>query len=126
MAQSQHARCQDCGTPLPGDHREPDSRMTCYCSLEDLIDVLSRKHALQIIAELSDSAPRRYSPLSEAIGPASEATLSTTLKALVDADLVDRTQYDEIPPRVEYELTPRGQALVDHLRTLKAWHDEYE
>lgn len=126
MAQSQQTRCQYCGITDSGDHQNPDPKMTCYCSLEDVIDVLSKRHALQIIGQLSTSGPQRYSTLRDAVDSTSDTTFSTTLQGLVDADLLDRTQYNEIPPRVEYSLTTQGRALETHLEYLRAWHDEYE
>ena len=53
------------------------------------------------------------------------ATLSTQLKQLEAKGLVTRTQYESIPPRVEYELTPIGERFHPVKEALQAWGEEY-
>ncbi|MFW6354904.1 MAG: winged helix-turn-helix transcriptional regulator [Verrucomicrobiota bacterium] len=52
---------------------------------------------------------------------ASTSTLSARLDELVDAGLLDRERYAEIPPRVEYELTDDGAELAERLRPVAEW-----
>lgn len=47
--------------------------------------------------------------------------LASTLKELIRDGLVDRRQYDEIPPRVEYSLTERGKSVVPILQSICKW-----
>lgn len=54
-----------------------------------------------------------------------DATLSVQLKTLVDNGLVERVQYEDIPPRVEYSLTDIGKKFHPVVEAMKAWGEEY-
>lgn len=51
--------------------------------------------------------------------------LSSTLKELENIDVVKRTQYNEIPPHVEYSLTEKGQALLPSFLEIAKWGEKY-
>ena len=51
----------------------------------------------------------------------SDAVLSSSLKELIADELVARHSYDEIPPRVEYSLTPKGDSVVPILQSICHW-----
>jgi DNA-binding HxlR family transcriptional regulator len=93
----------------------------CYCQLGGVIDLLSRRYAMQVICVVGAIGPARYGEIEEAFGGVSSSTLSTRLDELVDAGLLGREQYAEIPPRVEYELTPDGEQLCRRLEPLLEW-----
>lgn len=63
----------------------------------------------------------RFTTLEDHLPEASSATLSDRLDELADESLVTRTQYEEIPPRVEYNLTDDGQELRRRLEPLLDW-----
>ncbi|MBP1985779.1 winged helix-turn-helix transcriptional regulator [Halolamina salifodinae] len=91
----------------------------CYCRLEGVIDLLSRKYAMQIVCVVDHLGTARYGELESAFGgDVSSSTLSARLDDLVSADLLEREQYDEIPPRVEYTLTGDGESLAERLEPL--------
>ena len=50
-----------------------------------------------------------------------DAVLSAALKELIRDEIVERRSYDEIPPRVEYSLTPKGNSVVPILQSICAW-----
>ena len=50
-----------------------------------------------------------------------DAVLASTLKDLIEDGLIDRKSYDEIPPRVEYSLTEKGQSVVPILQSICKW-----
>lgn len=54
----------------------------------------------------------------------SESTLSKQLKELVDDGFLTRTDFSEVPPRVEYTLTPQGESFVPILLAMKQWGEE--
>ena len=51
--------------------------------------------------------------------------LTQTLRGLERDGLVERTVYSEVPPRVEYELTPLGESLREPLEAVREWADEH-
>ncbi len=97
----------------------------CFCRLEGVIDLLSRKYAMQVVCAVDHLGPARYGELEDAFGgEVSSSTLSARLEDLTEAGLLEREQYDEIPPRVEYTLTEDGEALAEHLEPLLRWAEE--
>lgn len=103
-----------------------DEDVRCYCRLDGVIDLLSRKHAIQVICAVGSLGPVRYGEIDDAFGDVSSSTLSTRLEELTDAGLLVRTRYDEIPPRVEYRLTEDGRELCELLLPLLEWVESRE
>ncbi|WP_255291421.1 helix-turn-helix domain-containing protein [Natrinema sp. CBA1119] len=101
----------------------PDSTcdVDCYCRLDGLMELLSRRYAMQLICVVGAIGPARYGEIEDAFDDVSSSTLSTRLDELVDADYLDREQYAEIPPRVEYDLTDDGDELCRRLQPLLEW-----
>lgn len=98
--------------------------LACYCRLGGVIGLLSRKYAIQVLCIVNAVSPARFRKLEEFLPDASTSTLSTRLDELVQADLLSRTQYDEIPPRVEYAVTDDGRELAARLESVLEWADE--
>jgi DNA-binding HxlR family transcriptional regulator len=69
---------------------------------------------------------RRYGGLHRAIGGVSDKVLIQQLKELCEDGLVERADFKEIPPRVEYSLTPFGESLAKALATLCQWGTQHE
>ena len=63
----------------------------------------------------------RYSELRREMGNITDAVLASTLKELIASQIVMRRSYDEIPPRVEYSLTEKGQSVVPILQSICRW-----
>jgi len=95
--------------------------LACICDPGDVLDLLARRHAIPVVCAVGALEPARYGDVADALGDASSSTLSTRLDDLVDAGVLAREQYDEIPPRVEYELTADGRELRDALGPLVDW-----
>jgi DNA-binding HxlR family transcriptional regulator len=83
--------------------------------------VISRKWALLFITIIGNFGRLRYSELEQKMEGISPKTLSDRLKELEKANLIKRETFAEIPPRVEYTLTPRGEELRDALVPLITW-----
>lgn len=98
-----------------------DSDPPCYCRLERLCNTLGKMYALQILGVLRARGSLRYSEVETAVHATSSATVTARLDELTATDLVERRSYDEVPPRVEYSLTPRGQTLTERLQPLVEW-----
>ena len=68
--------------------------------------------------------PRRFGELKRGVGITAKV-LTQTLRGLERDGLVDRTVYSEVPPRVEYALTPLGESLRGPLEAVREWADEH-
>jgi DNA-binding HxlR family transcriptional regulator len=105
--------------------RDPEKLLSdqqrCYCPLDGIIDLLSRKYAIQVICVVGALEPVRYSEIETTFGEVSSSTLSTRLTELTEADLLEREQHDTIPPQVEYTLTADGEELCSLLEPLLEW-----
>jgi len=98
----------------------------CACVATDLFDRLGRKYAMDVVCVVANHGTVRFGEIEAHLPDASTSTLSTRLEELVDAGLVHRERYAEIPPRVEYELTADGEELGERLRPLAEWLVKYE
>ncbi|MEY7848638.1 winged helix-turn-helix transcriptional regulator [Natrarchaeobius sp. A-rgal3] len=108
--------------PLPTADESP----SCYCRLGGVFDQLSRQYAMQVICVVGAIGPARYGDIDEAFENVSSSTLSARLEELVDAGYLSRERYAEIPPRVEYDLTPTGEELCRRLEPLLEWAESQE
>ncbi|MEU1436407.1 helix-turn-helix domain-containing protein [Streptomyces sp. NPDC005786] len=96
---------------------------SCAHTIELVRDVLARvgdKWTLLIITALA-SGPLRFTAVHEQVVGISQRMLSQTLRALTRDGLVTRTAYPEVPPRVEYDLTPLGRSLSETVDELVRW-----
>ncbi len=92
------------------------------CPYRNIICRFGDKWSLLILYVLhSAEAPLRFSTLERSIPDISSRVLSTCLRDLEADDLIARKLYPEVPPRVEYTLTPLGQSLMPHLLSLTSW-----
>ena len=74
-----------------------------------------------LLIPLLRDAPKRNGVLLSSIEGISQRVLTRTLRELEAYGLVDRRDYGEVPPKVEYALTPLGQSLAVALASLDAW-----
>ena len=88
--------------------------------IHDSLGLLSSKWAVDVLLALGDGT-RRYHQLLADLEPISEKVLTQTLRAMERDGLVARRVHAEVPPRVEYALTPLGATLAPPLRALGAW-----
>lgn len=91
------------------------------CPVGDLFQMLGKTHMLDIlhIVIRADGAVR-FNEI-EAQLSISPNTLSSRLKTMAEAGLVRRTAYNEIPPRVDYEATPKARGLRTVFQALNDW-----
>jgi DNA-binding HxlR family transcriptional regulator len=93
-------------------------RMNDTCPVCSTAEIISGKWTLLVIRDLADGCSR-FCELERSLEGISPRTLSLRLRALEAEGIVERRTYPEVPPRVEYTLTPKGQALVpliEHMR----------
>ncbi|MCW3465471.1 winged helix-turn-helix transcriptional regulator [Chitinophaga nivalis] len=97
-----------------------------FCPVRDVFDRIGNKWAMMIVLTLGQTNhPMRYHQVQEAIGDISQKMLTATLKHLLEDGLIARQMYPEIPPRVDYSLTAKGESLLPHLYNLAAWANEH-
>lgn len=91
------------------------------CPLEYGLEFFGGKWKSRIICVLAAKEVLRYSELRKEMGNITDAVLASTLKELIASQIVTRRSYDEIPPRVEYSLTEKGQLVVPILQSICRW-----
>ena len=94
------------------------------CPSRGILEVLAEKWALLLIHTLT-SGPTRTAELRRRIGGISEKMLIQTLRRLERNGFVMRRAYPEVPPRVEYSLTPLGASLSEPITTLDRWVERH-
>ncbi|WP_458862210.1 winged helix-turn-helix transcriptional regulator [Acidaminobacterium chupaoyuni] len=96
---------------------KPDIR----CPLEYGLEMFGGKWKSRIVCVLSAKEVLRYGELREEMSNITDAVLASTLKELIRDDIISRTSYDEIPPRVEYALTEKGRSVIPILQSICKW-----
>jgi DNA-binding HxlR family transcriptional regulator len=91
------------------------------CPVRNVIDRIGDKWSVLVLMLLEEAGVLRFNEIFGTIQTISQKMLTVTLKALEADGLVKRTVYPQIPPKVEYELTPRGKTLLPHLHGLVGW-----
>ena len=92
------------------------------CPVRNVLSRIGDRWSLLVLLALHDKAEAmRFSDLCKAIPDVSQKMLTSTLRKLEADDLLSRTIYPEVPPRVEYKLTKRGKTLIPLLNQLVDW-----
>jgi DNA-binding HxlR family transcriptional regulator len=90
------------------------------CPVGCCAEIISGKWTLLLIRDLADGS-RRFCELERSLEGISPRTLSLRLRALEDNGIVERKTYPEVPPRVEYGLTEKGEALVPLIEDMRTY-----
>lgn len=98
----------------------PWNIMLATCPSRTSLARIANKWTAMIVITLS-AGPVRFRDIRSRVEGISGKVLSSTLRDLERDGIVSRTAYDEMPPRVEYELTPLGQTLREPLGALGTW-----
>jgi DNA-binding HxlR family transcriptional regulator len=88
------------------------------------LELLAGKWTIEVLYLLAGGT-RRYSEVYYEVGEISKKVLTRTLRTLERGGLVARTVHAEVPPRVEYSLTPLGWSLTGPLMTIYEWSAEH-
>ena len=88
------------------------------------LSLISGKHTMVILYCLMEFQVVRFNELKRYLKNISDKTLSTNLKELEADGLIIRTEYPQIPPKVEYSLSGRGKSLMVVLDQLCIWGEE--
>ena len=88
------------------------------CSVARCAEIIGAKWTALLVHDLSEG-PRRFSELEHSCAGISPRTLSERLRALEEEGIVERQSYAESPPRVEYELTQKGESLLPIINAMR-------
>ena len=102
--------------PPPGIEHTPAN-----CRAREMIVRVADKWSMYVIHVLAEGGPLRFSELRRRVDGVSQRMLTVTLRGLERDGLVSRTMHPEVPPRVEYQLTPLGATLRELVNDLMAW-----
>ena len=95
------------------------------CPVRNVLDRIGDKWSVLVILLLGDADTLRFNEIHKYIGTISQKMLTVTLKKLEADDLIHREVYPQIPPKVEYNLTERGQSLLPNLKNLVSWANDH-
>lgn len=88
------------------------------------LSLINGKYKMTILYTLMEFGVVRFNEMKKYIGGISYKTLSATLKKLEADQLIHREEYPQIPPKVEYSLTARGQSLIPILDAMCEWGEQ--
>lgn len=92
------------------------------CPIRNVIARIGDRWSILVLLVLEPAKdPMRFKEIRTAIPDISQKMLTRTLRDLEADGLIVRRAYAEVPPRVEYELTPRARTLTPHLNSLVSW-----
>ncbi len=95
------------------------------CPMYRALQTINGKWRLVVMYQLSKKDTFRFGELARSIPSITKSMLSASLSELEENGLVNRVQYNEIPPRVEYSLTEKGRALFPIFYDLYRWLSDY-
>lgn len=88
-------------------------------------EIIQTKWCGRILLELCQRTPLRFGELRKAVPEISNMVLSSALKVLTERGLVVRTQFNEIPPHVEYDLTEKGRGMLAVIYEMIRWEERF-
>ena len=105
---------------------EPKLEKEIRCPLEYGLDIFGGKWKSRIICVLASNGTMRYNAIRKELFNITDAVLAATLKEMIADEIIDRKQYNEIPPKVEYTLTEKGESSVPILQSICQWSRAYK
>lgn len=100
--------------------RRKKRRQTIGCPLVDGLDAFGGKWKSRIVCVLFNQGTLRFAAIRDQI-KISDPALSAALKEMLADGLLVRTNYNEVPPRVDYSLTEKGRSAWPILQSIGAW-----
>lgn len=95
------------------------------CPVETTLMLIGDKWKVLILRDLMEGT-RRFGQLKKSIGSVSQKVLTAQLRDMEQMGLLIRKVYAEVPPRVEYTLTPTGYSLKPILDAMRNWGEQYQ
>lgn len=95
------------------------------CTFEITIDLIGGKWKPLIIWHLGNKGILRFNELRKTIPQITQKMLTQQLRELESDELIIRKVYPQVPPKVEYSLTERGESLMPILKMMCTWGEDY-
>ena len=95
------------------------------CGLKKVLDIIGGKWKIRILCAIDNENVVRYGKLRRMVYGITNTMLANSLKEMEEDGLVERTQYPEMPVRVEYSLTGKAKSIIPILLELKHWGEEH-
>ena len=95
------------------------------CPVATTVQLIGSKWKLLILRNLR-MRPWRFNELRRDLEGVSQKVLTDSLRAMEDDGIITRTVYPEVPPRVEYALSPLGESMGPTLDAMAKWGEEYK
>ena len=95
------------------------------CPVETTLTLIGDKWKVLILRDLM-TGTKRFGELKKCVGNVSQKVLTVQLRAMEANGLVHREVYAEVPPRVEYSLTPLGRSLKPIMDAMWTWGENYQ
>lgn len=96
------------------------------CPVETTLLLIGNKWQALILRDLLANGTMRFKELQRSVGKVSQKVLTSNLREMEAAGIVERKAYAEVPPRVEYSLTLLGASLQPVLDVMGAWGESYK
>ena len=112
------------GSGLAGSDVIGADVMSEICPSRRVLALIADKWTMLILPALQDG-PRRNAELMRAVGGVSQKMLTQTLRDLERNGLIERHDYGEVPPRVDYRLTGLGRSLTEPIWALDRWAERH-
>jgi Predicted transcriptional regulators len=91
------------------------------CPIRNILNRFGDKWSILVLDMLHTNGTMRFRDLDREIEDISQRMLTVTLRSLEADGLIHRKTYPEVPPRVEYSLSDRGNGLMPHIQSLVTW-----
>lgn len=95
------------------------------CPVETTLTMISDKWKVLILRDLL-TGTKRFGELKKSLTGVSQKVLTSQLREMEENSLVERKAYPEVPPRVEYSLTPLGRSLKPIMDAMRVWGEQYK
>jgi DNA-binding HxlR family transcriptional regulator len=105
-------------------HRDANSSGDYSCPVRACADLVCSKWTILVLRDLSEGRSR-FCELERSLAGISPRTLSLRLRALEEESIVRRRTFPEVPPRVEYQLTDKGRALLPLIEDMRQYGREW-
>lgn len=96
------------------------------CLVETTLALIGSKWQTLILRDLLANEVMRFKELQRSVGGISQKVLTSNLRTMEEHGIIHREVFAEVPPRVEYSLTPLGKSLQPIIEAMRIWGESYK